>query len=275
MAERRQFLDRLTPDVRAHVRQIRGDPDFVDFLLGWYGLLRIDPSLPEAASLKIKTWPYWSTTRQRQEKRKLQRQYPRTWKKKWEKIQALARSYEPPKFKEGLFSMDPQGLNPPHGPFHWNFWLALCDVVHYFTRIRKRPNWDLIAEVFFPAHVFNYAQSEWSKRKTRLSGMDHERSLNRVLSFYTAYKPVILKVLKSRVPMWISPHREHFKRLHAKIGTDTILQMFTGQALVVRMLPQKQPVASQGKGPSPTTRSRTKQPPTRTRIVLRRRGSKV
>jgi hypothetical protein len=92
MAERRQFLDRLTPDVRAQVRQIGGDPDFVDFLLGWYGLLRMDPLVMEMASLKIKTWPYWSTTRQRQVKRELQERYGPAWKTKWEDIQARARS---------------------------------------------------------------------------------------------------------------------------------------------------------------------------------------
>ena len=47
MAEHRQFLDRLSPDVCKHVREIGGDPDFVDFLLGWYGLLRMAPSWPE------------------------------------------------------------------------------------------------------------------------------------------------------------------------------------------------------------------------------------
>ena len=117
MAERRQFLDRLTPDVRAHVRQIGGDPDVVDFLLGWYGLLRMDPSVTEMASLKTKIWPYWSTTRQRQVKRELKERYGPAWKTKWEDIQASARSYEPPKFKGGLFSIDPQGPNPAHGPF--------------------------------------------------------------------------------------------------------------------------------------------------------------
>ena len=272
MAERRQFLDRLSPDVCEHVRQIGGDPDFVDFVLGWYGLLRMNPSLTEG--LPVTTWPYWSPSRQRQVKRELQRRYPRTWKKKWENIQALARSYDPPKFKVGLFSMDPQGPKPPHGPFLWNFWLAVCDVMHYFTRIAKRPHWDVIAEVFFPKYEFNYAQSEWAKRKARLSGIDHERSLNRVLSFYKAYRPVILKVLTSRVPMWASPHREHFERLHAKVGVATILQMFTGEAQVARKVLQ-QPVATEGNDHALSTQSRTKQPPTRRRTSSQRRGSRV
>jgi hypothetical protein len=273
MAERRQFLDRLTLDVRGHVCDIDGDPDFVDFLLGWYGLLQMDPSVTKMTSLRTKTWPYWSTSRQKQEKRKLQRRYPCTWKKKWKHIHALARSYEPPKFKGGLFSMDPQGPNPAHGPFRWNFWLALCDVRNNFTRIAKRPHWDLIADVFFPGQEYNYAQAEWAKRQGRLSGIDHERSLNRVLSFYTTYKPVILEVLKTRVPMWASPHREHFERLHAKVTPETIFQMMTGQEQVGCTVPQ-QPVASEGKGPSQSTRSRTKQPPTRTCTVSRRRGSR-
>lgn len=229
--------------------------------------------MKEMASLRTKTWPYWSTTRQRQVKRRLQQRYGPAWKTKWEHLQASARSYEPPKFKGGLFSIDPQGPNPAHGPFRWNFWLALCDVTHYFTRIAKRPHWDVIAEVFFPKYEFNYAQSEWAKRKARLSGIDHERSLNRVLSFYKAYKPVILKVLTSRVPMWTTPHREHFERLHAKVGVDTILQMFTGEAQVARMVPQ-QPVASEGKDSSQLTRSRTTRPPRRTRPSSRRRGSR-
>ena len=235
MAEHRRFLDRLTPEVREHVRSIGGDPDFVDFLLGWYGLLRMDSSRPEV--LPLTTWPYWSTSRQRQEKRKLKQSHGPEWKKEWEKIQSLARSYEPPNLKGGLFSIYPEGPKPAHGPFRWNFWLALCDVMHYFTRIKKTPQWDVIAEVFFPSYEFNYAQSEWAKRKARLSGIDHERSLNRVLSFYKAYKPVILKVLTSRVPIWASPHREHFERLHAKVGVDIILQMFTGEAQVARLVP--------------------------------------
>lgn len=273
MAERRQFLDRLSPDVRAHVRKIGGDPDFVDFLLGWYGLLRMDPSVTEMASLKIKTWPYWSTTRQRQVKRELKERYGPAWKTKWEEVQASARSYEPPKFKGGLFSIDPQGPNPAHGPFRWNFWLALCDVMHYFTRVKKKPHWDVIAEVFFPKYEFNYAQSEWAKRKARLSGIDHERSLNRVLSFYKAYKPVILEVLTSRVPIWASPHQEHFERLHAKVGPETIFQMMTGEAQVACLAPQ-QPVASERKDPPQSTRSQKKEAPTRTRTASQRRGSR-
>jgi len=272
MAERRQFLDRLTLDVRKHVRLIGGDPDFVDFLLGWYGLLRMGSSVTEMASLKIKTWPYWSTTRQRQVKRELKERYGPAWKTKWEDIQASARSYEPPKFKGGLFSIDPQGFNPAHGPFRWNFWLALCDVKNYFTRIAKRPHWDLIAEVFFPEQAFGYAQSEWAKRKARLSGLDHQRSLNRVLSFYERFNPVILEVLKDRRPIWAPPHREHFERLRAEAGPETILQMITGEEQVGCTVPQ-QAVASEGKDPAQSTRSRTKELPTRTRPTSRRRGS--
>jgi hypothetical protein len=104
MAERHQFLDRLSPDVCKHVRQIGGDPDFVDFLLGWYGLLRMDPLLTEV--LPLTTWPYWSTSRQRQVKRELQRRHGDTWKTKWKDIQARARSYEPPKLEAGLFAID-------------------------------------------------------------------------------------------------------------------------------------------------------------------------
>ena len=274
MAERRQFLDRLTPDVRAHVRQIRGDPDFVDFLLGWYGLLRIDPSLPEAASLKIKTWPYWSTTRQRQVKRELKERYGPAWKTKWEDIQASARSYEPPQFKGGLFSIDPQGPKPPHGPFRLNFWLAVRDTKNYFRHITKRPHWNLIADVFFPKQAFSYAQAEWARRKARFAKLDHERSLNRVLSFYERFNPVILEVLKDRRPIWAPPHREHFERLRAEAGPETILQMITGEVQVGCTVPQ-QPVASAGKDPSQSIRSRKKQPPTRTRTVSRRRGSRV
>lgn len=270
MAERHRFLDRLTPNVRAHVRQIGGDPDFVDFVLGWYGLLRMDPSRTEGLPLTI--WPYWSTSRQRQIKRELQRQYGDTWEKKWKKIQALARSYEPPKFKGGLFSIDPQGPKPAHGPFRWNFWLAVCGVMHYFMRIKKKPHWDVIAEVFFPKHEFNYAQSEWAKRKARLSGIDHHRSLNQVLSFYKAYKPVILKVLTSRVPIWASHHREHFERVCGEAGLMTTFQTICGAKQVGVVSPRL--VASEGKDPAQSTQSRMKQSPTRTRTISRRRGSR-
>jgi hypothetical protein len=273
MAERRQFLDRLTPDVRAHVSQIGGDPDFVDFLLGWYGLLRMDPSLPEAASLKIRTWPYWSTTRQRQEKRKLQRQYRRTWKKKWRHIQALARGYQPSKFKGGLFSIDPQGPNPAHGTFRLNFWLAVRDTKNYFRRIKKRPHWNLIADVFFPKHAFGYAQAEWARRKARFAKLDHEESLNQALSFYGKLKPVILEVLKSGIPMWASPHREHVERLRAEPGFETMIQTMTGEGQIGRTVPQ-QPVASEGNDPAQSTLSRKKKSPTRTRPASRRRGSR-
>jgi hypothetical protein len=272
MAERREFLDRLTPDVREHVRQIGSDPDFVDFVLGWYGLLRMDSSEREVPP--ITTWPYWSTSRQRQEKRKLKRSHGPAWKKDWEHIKALARSYEPPRFKAGLFSIDPQGPKPAHGPFRWNFWLALCDVKNYFTRIAKRPHWDLIAEVFFPGQAFGYAQAEWAKRKGRFSKIDPDLRLNRLRTFYERFNPVILEVLMSRVPMWASPHREHFERLCAEAGLMTIFQTIFGGEPVGHKVPQ-QSVASEGKDPSQSKRSRTKQPPTRTRTVSRRRRSRV
>lgn len=271
MAERRQFLDSLTPDVRAHVRQIGGDPDFVDFLLGWYGLLPVD--LSKTKVLPLTTWPYWSTSRQRQVKRELQRRHGDTWKTKWKDMQARARSYEPPKLEAGLFAIDLHGSKPPHGQFLSNRWLALCDVKNYFTRIAKRPHWDLIAAVFFPDQTFLYAQAEWRRREERLSGIDHERSLNRMLSFYERFKPVILEVLKDRRPIWASPHREHLERLRAEAGSKTILQMITGEEQVGCTVPQ-QPVASEGKDPAQSTRSRTKQPPTRRRTSSPRRGSR-
>lgn len=243
MAQHRRFLDRPNADVRKRIRALSGDPDFVEFILGWYGLLPMDPLVTERASLSTRTWPYWSTSQQRKVKRDLQRRHGSNWREKWKEAQTRARTYEPPRLKAGLFSIDVQGRNPAHGPFRWKFWLAVCDVKNYFTRIAKRPHWDVLAEVFFPGHTFVNAQAEWAKRKGRLSKIDHERNLRRVLCFYETYKPVILEVLKSGVPIWASPHREQFEKLLAEAGIDSILQTITRNEHMVL----QQPVASEGK----------------------------
>lgn len=234
MAEHRGFLDRLSAEVRKEISHIQGDPDFVIFLLGWYGLLPVDVSQTKVLPLTI--WPYWSTSRQRQVKRELQRRHGDSWKKEWEDLQARACSYQPPMLKGGLFAIEPQGPKPPHGQFLSNRWLAVCDVKNYFTRIAKRPHWDLIAAVFFPNHGNEYAQAEWARREEHLSRFDHERSLNRVLSFYETYKPVIMEVLKSGEPMWASPHREHFEQLCAEAGVEAIFQTMTGEGQIKSLI---------------------------------------
>ena len=127
--------------------------------------------------------------------------------------------------------------------------------------------------MFFPEQAFGYAQAEWAKRKARLSGIDHERSLNRVLSFYETFKPVVLEVLQSRLPIWASPHREHFERLRAEVGFVTIFQTMTGE-VPVECLVSLQPVVSKGKDHAQSTRSRTKPPSTRMRSSSQWRGSK-
>jgi hypothetical protein len=94
-----------------------------------------------------------------------------------------------------------------------------------------------------------------------------------MLSFYKRFNPVILEVLKDKQPIWAPPHREHFERLRAEAGPETILQMITGEEQVGCTVPQ-QPVASEGKDPSQSTRSQKMEAPTRTRTVSRRRGSR-
>ena len=220
MAEPQIKLDKLEDRVRREIRLIGGDPDFVEFLLGWYNCLS-DP-LRETRPLPFTTWRYWTTSRQKNKKRELQKQFPKDWKQQWKKIQAQAKSYVPPTFQSGLFSIDLIGPTPAHAPFARNYWLAVCDVKAYFTKVAKRPHWHLIQHILFPGKTATYAQSEWARRKKQFAHFDNAFRLNRLVRFYSRYQPVIAKVLQTRIPIWATPHPEEFQRLVSLRSTDEL-----------------------------------------------------
>lgn len=240
MAKQRQLLDKLTPPVREEIQALNGDPDFVEFMLAWNDLL------PMSGEYAPKTWPYWTSSQQRQKKRQLQKEYGQLWKEHWEVIKAKARSYQSPKLEAGLFAIEPSGHNQPGRTFEWRFWLAVYDVMIYFTAISGRPQWNLIACIFDRSREIRlewYKRekwiatklgmtegmwSQWCARKTtqRMKkfqksarhpkpalGFDNGARLNKARRFYQHFKPVILKVLATGIPIWAPPHREEANTL--------------------------------------------------------------
>jgi len=83
----------------------------------------------------------------------------------------------------------------------------------YLTQISKRPNWALIGEILFPGMAYYETQPEWSSRRRFLIKFDNKRRLEFALHFFKHYKPVILKVLNTGIPMWSTHYREEVQGL--------------------------------------------------------------
>jgi hypothetical protein len=211
MAKGSKKLTRVSPELRKKLEAIKADPDCVDFFLGWYGLLPISAHIDSRYRV-FKKCRDWKAQKQRQRKRALQKEYGENWKKKWEEEKSLVRSYQPPAIERGLFSIETRSSPKPNRPFHWRFWFAVGDIRSYLTQVSKRPNWGLIAEILFPGKTYLEAQAEWARRQEYFSHLDNERRLSIALRFYEHYKPVILNVLQTGIPIWAPPHREEFEK---------------------------------------------------------------
>ena len=224
MAEPPQNLDRLTPELRRDVEALGGEPDFVDFVRAWYGLLDpVEAKHPD-------TWPYWSSSRQRQVKRVLERTSGlEEGRRQWLDRQAQAKSYRPPLFDMDLFGISLQAANPAHRPFEWRWWLAFRDVKTYFIKLTRRPQWTLLAAIFFGEATYAYAQAEWARRAERFSRFDAEAGLWNLCRFYIIFQPVILAVLSTRIPFFMSPHREEAEKL---LATMDLRDLFRGDIVL-------------------------------------------
>ena len=210
-------LDRLSNSLRNSVVGIGGDPDFIDFLLGWYSLL-------PCQSTELPTWPYWSTSVQRKKKRELEVEYGESWRVEWKKLQTAAKSY---KFYTNLFGIEPQTKKVGHRRRKSYFWFAMSDTQNYFRRISGRPNWDITAKIFYGTggkfFGYQHAQAEYAKRKGYLRRYDGEIRLDNVIRFYRNFKPVIMEVLESGTPMLAPPHREKVEKRVKKLGIEEAL----------------------------------------------------
>ncbi len=211
MAKGSKKFTRVSPKLRKKLEAIKADPDCIDFLLGWYGLLPMSDHIDSRYRF-FKKWRDWRAQKQRQRKRALQKEYGENWKKQWDEEKALASSYQSPAIERGLFSIETRSPPKPNRPFQWRFWFAVGDIKTYLTQVSKRPNWGLIAEILFPGKKYMEAQAEWARRQESFSHFDNERRLSIALRFYEHYKPVILHVLQTGIPIWAPPHREECEK---------------------------------------------------------------
>jgi hypothetical protein len=105
------------------------------------------------------------------------------------------------------------------------------DTYNYFRLVSGKANWKIMAEIFFP-HTdrfsgFEYVQSEYAKRKGYLKRFDDGVRLEKVLRYYSIFKPLIIPVIESGVPIWATPHRE--KAQEILNGTNAeVLNMVPG-----------------------------------------------
>jgi len=212
MAKGSPKLDRIQADLRQQLEAIKADPDFVEFLLGWYGLLQRSGGFDRPARFWDKSQA-WTTSKQRKRKRELQKEYGENWKKMWEGQKALVKSYTPPRTGRGFCSIETRIPMEPHRPFHWEFWFAVCDIKRYLTQVSGRPHWALIAGILFPKKSFFYAQAEWTKRHERFLHIDNGRRLDIARRFYERHKSDILKALQTGIPIWPPTDCEEGKNL--------------------------------------------------------------
>lgn len=218
MAKAPKNLDRLSDKLRQQVLGMDADPDFVDFVLGWYGLL-------EWQKIPPPTWPYWSRATQLKKQRQLKQQHGATWRTEWERMKAEAKAHQKVmKVEANLFALAPEAGKVGHQPIKSNFWFAMSDIQRYFRRVCGKPRWALVSKILFPRPDGfvgpEYATAEYAKRKTYLKQFDDEERLDKVMAFYKAFKPVILDVLNTRTPIWAAPHRAKAQVIAWKFPLD-------------------------------------------------------
>lgn len=123
-----------------------------------------------------------------------------------------------------LFGMSDS--NPAHRPVERRWWLALRDVKTYFTMLTTRPQWELLAIIFYGDPTYAYAQAEWSRRARRFARFDARASLVSLRRFYIIFRPVILAVLNTRIPMFMLPHRGEAEKLLAAADLNELFSRY-------------------------------------------------
>ncbi|MDN5941570.1 MAG: hypothetical protein L0H94_06790 [Nitrospira sp.] len=166
----------------------------------------------------------------------MKKQYGKEWRVQWERAKAAAKFYSrKTRFNTNLFAIEP-ARKVPHRMMKDGFWFAMSDTKNYFARQSRSPHWNIVQTMFYPIseQSHGYAQSEYTKRKKFLGRFDAEIRLERLVSLYGRFQPVIHKVIESGTPLWAPPHREETQEILNRLKPDEILDIMPWHSSLTR-----------------------------------------
>jgi len=190
-------MSKLSDSLRKEIVSIAGDPDFVEFVLAWHGVIE--------SELVRFTDETPSQTIIRRTKRRLLRVWGKMHHTEWKDIRDVWHRRKKLILHKTLFRLEPQAEHPPHRPRDESKWRAVCDLRNYFTGVAGRPRMELIRQalgldgVYWTFATFN---QEWQRRKAWFGQTEAVDRLAKLETFYSTHHARILETLQTAIPLY-------------------------------------------------------------------------
>jgi hypothetical protein len=181
--------------IRKEIEAMNADPDFVEFVLGWHGVIGAT-EVPFTAEKE-------SVAYQRKIKRWTQKAYGTEWRFYWGVIlNECWKTRRQMVLQRNLFKMEPRGPNPNHRPRNDAVWSAVFDLRNYFEKISGRPQMGLLGRLFYPNQREVRFNGEWYERKDWFTNENGAERLETLERFYQHNRARILETLRTRIPFY-------------------------------------------------------------------------
>lgn len=196
MAKAPLILDmtRLPKKTREEIFSVGGDPDFVEFVLAWHGVIG-----GEQIPFDVRS-P--SQTVIRRTKRRLNRYWGKIDAGEWKKILCAWRDRPKARLQKTLFKLEPKTDNPPHRPRDEGKWTAVCDLRNYFKGVTGHFEMSLIQECLGLERDYSTFNPEWERRKSWFDETEANTRLEQLTTFYHSHRDSICESLQTGIPLY-------------------------------------------------------------------------
>jgi hypothetical protein len=181
--------------LRKEIEGIKADPDLVQFVLAWHGVIG-GTAVPFTAEKE-------SDAYQKKIKRWMRRDWGAEWRWYWKVISnecwKMRRQIV---MQKNLFKMEPRGPNPHHRPRNEAIWNVVFDLRNYFEKKTGRPHMGLLARLLFPKEQEVTFHGEWQKRKDWFKDEKGDERLGQLERFYAHHHDRIIKTLRTGIPFY-------------------------------------------------------------------------
>ncbi len=184
----------LSDKQRKEIVSVGGDPDFVEFVLAWHGVIRAErvPFTHDRPSQTII----------RHTKRRLLRAWGSVHPKAWKEILFAWRERPKLMLHKTLFTVEPQSVTPPHRPRDTAKWTAVCDLRNYFKRVSGGPKMILIQESLGLGRAYGQFNPEWQRRKSWFGEIEATERLDKLRIYYQVNRDSIRDSLQTGIPLY-------------------------------------------------------------------------
>lgn len=196
MAKAHAFLDitGLPENLRNEIVGIGGEPDFVEFVLAWHGMIGSgrQPFTDERPTVTVI----------KRIKRRLQKIKGKDLGQEWKAIRYEWRRRPKLILRRTLFKLEPLPENPSHRPRQEAQWKAVCDLRAYFLQANGQPKMELIRGIIRFSGVYWEFNAEWQRRKSWFSEAETADRLERLTTFFTYNHNRVIESLRKGTPLY-------------------------------------------------------------------------